>query len=195
MSQTTTREYILIAAITAIEKYGVQHVTTRRIAEEAGVNNAALHYYYGTKENLVEQALAMILQRMLDDSAVIFSEHAGYPERLGALFQYLCDVLIKYPNLVRAHLRGPLMEKDPGSPFLNMLDTWFERSCADFENTLSDEVHANLRMAFQAAVSALLVAGLLPPKCGVNATVDLHDNADRAALTGILVDMVVSQLG
>lgn len=195
MSQTTTREYILIATITAIEKYGVQHVTTRRIAEEAGVNNAALHYYFGTKENLVEQALAMILQRMQDDTSVILSNQEGYPERLGALFQYLCDVLLKYPNLVRAHLTGPLMEKNPNSPFLNMTDTWLDRTCAEFEDSLTDEVHTRLRMAFQAAVSAILVAGLLPPRSGVNTTVDLHDEAARGALVGILVDMVVRQLG
>jgi AcrR family transcriptional regulator len=195
MSQTTTREYILIATITAIEKYGVQHVTTRRIADEAGVNNAALHYYYGTKENLVEQALAMILQRMLDDTAAILSNQERYPERLSALFQYLCDVLLKYPNLIRAHLAGPLMEKDPSSPFLNMLDSWLDRTCAEFEDTMTDEVHARLRMAFQAAVSALLIAGLLPPKSGVNATVDLHDETARSTLIGILVDVVVRQLG
>jgi AcrR family transcriptional regulator len=170
-------------------------VTTRRIAEEAGVNNAALHYYFGTKENLVEQALAMILQRMQDDTSVILSNQEGYPERLGALFQYLCDVLLKYPNLVRAHLTGPLMEKNPNSPFLNMTDTWLDRTCAEFEDSLTDEVHTRLRMAFQAAVSAILVAGLLPPRSGVNTTVDLHDEAARGALVGILVDMVVRQLG
>lgn len=36
---------------------GFEHITTRRIAEEAGVNIAALHYYFGSKEALLTEAV------------------------------------------------------------------------------------------------------------------------------------------
>ena len=57
MSPQSTKEKILHATIDAIVKNGIQNVTTRVIAQEAGVNNAALHYYFGTKEQLLEAFL------------------------------------------------------------------------------------------------------------------------------------------
>ena len=44
------RIQILEAAAIALTRGGYERITTRRIAEEAGVNIATLHYYFGTKE-------------------------------------------------------------------------------------------------------------------------------------------------
>lgn len=194
MTQTSTRDYIIIATIAAIEKFGLAHVTTRRIADEAGVNNAALHYYFGTKENLVEHALALSLQRIGEDTAAILSVQEEYPERLKTLFEYFCDGVLRFPNLMRAHLSDPLMEGTPNSPFPTMLADLLMRSSAEFETRVSDSVHQRLRMAFQAAMAALLFAGLLPPKSGVSAAVDLHNETTRTAFIEVLVDMVMQQV-
>jgi AcrR family transcriptional regulator len=51
------REQILQAAWVALARDGYEKITTRRIAEEAGVNIATLHYYYGTKEALLSEAV------------------------------------------------------------------------------------------------------------------------------------------
>jgi AcrR family transcriptional regulator len=195
MTQTKTRDYIVIATITTIEKYGIQHVTTRLIAEEAGVNNAALHYYFGTKENLIAQALSLSLHHMMEDTDAILSTNEEYSERLKTLFLYLSDGVVKFPNLIRAHIIGPIMEGDPNGPFLDMLDAWLKRTTAEFETNLSDEVHQRLRMAFQSAISTLLFAGLIPEKQGVSTSIDLHEVASRDEMIKILVETIVRQLG
>ncbi len=194
MMQTSTREYILIATIAAIEKFGLAHVTTRRIADEAGVNNAALHYYFGTKENLVEQALALSLQRIREDTTAILSVQEDYPERLKTLFEYFCDGVLRFPNLMRAHMFDPLMEGTSNSPFTTMLADLLMQSIAEFETRLSDTAHQRLQMAFQAAIAALLFAGLLSPSSGLHSTLDLHKSAERDLFLSILVDMVAKQL-
>jgi AcrR family transcriptional regulator len=51
-----TRERILAAAHDCLARVGYERITTRRIAEEAGVNIATLHYYFGTKEALLTEA-------------------------------------------------------------------------------------------------------------------------------------------
>ena len=48
-----TREQILQATHDCLISVGFEHLTTRRIAEAAGVNVAALHYYFGSKEALL----------------------------------------------------------------------------------------------------------------------------------------------
>ena len=50
------RRRILRAAAELIAELGWTRVTTRKVAERAGVNNALVHYYFGTKRALLLQA-------------------------------------------------------------------------------------------------------------------------------------------
>lgn len=50
------RRRILRATTELIAEVGWTRVTTRKVAERAGVNNALLHYYFGTKRALLLQA-------------------------------------------------------------------------------------------------------------------------------------------
>lgn len=52
-----TREQILEATRAALVEVGFERITTRRIAVEAKVNIATLHYYFGTKEALLAEAV------------------------------------------------------------------------------------------------------------------------------------------
>ncbi len=55
------REQILEATRAALVEVGFENITTRRIAEAAGVNIAALHYYFGSKEALLTEAVRYAL--------------------------------------------------------------------------------------------------------------------------------------
>jgi len=58
---------ILEATIACIEQDGIDNLTTRKIAEQAGVNIAAINYYFRSKERLVEEAKQMTLEHMRGD--------------------------------------------------------------------------------------------------------------------------------
>ncbi|MFW0797196.1 TetR family transcriptional regulator [Gordonia sp. CPCC 205515] len=51
-----TRESLLVATRTLLAEHGA-HVTTRDIAAEAGVNQALINRYFGSKENLFVEAV------------------------------------------------------------------------------------------------------------------------------------------
>ncbi|MCC7194981.1 MAG: TetR/AcrR family transcriptional regulator [Gemmatimonadaceae bacterium] len=55
---STTREKILAAARTVFLRRGTADARTQEIADEAGVNKALLHYYFGTKEALAREVVA-----------------------------------------------------------------------------------------------------------------------------------------
>ncbi|WP_406140092.1 TetR family transcriptional regulator [Streptomyces sp. NBC_01089] len=57
--ETRTREAILTAARTCFADRGFDATSLRRIAETAGVDQALVHHFYGTKENLFIQALEL----------------------------------------------------------------------------------------------------------------------------------------
>lgn len=189
MNQRHTRQHILEAAIKAIEKHGLQNLTTRLIAEEAGVNNAALHYYYGTKEHLVEEALALTLAHMLEDTSAILEASGSIRDRLTALFTYLAEGVLGFPNIIRAHLYGSLLNGRPGGDFPGMVDAWMERTSAELGEGLPPSRKEDVRIALYAAFTALLMTGLLPPRTGIG--FDLRDGEARAHFIDLVVDGIL----
>ncbi|HHW74482.1 MAG TPA: helix-turn-helix transcriptional regulator, partial [Firmicutes bacterium] len=53
--KTDTRSRIMKTAVEMIGREGNLNVTIREIAEKAGVNIAAINYYFSSKENLIEE--------------------------------------------------------------------------------------------------------------------------------------------
>jgi len=64
-AEPDARSRILRATSELITELGWNRVTTRRVAERAAVNNALLHYYFGTKRALLQQAAAQALMEEL----------------------------------------------------------------------------------------------------------------------------------
>ena len=54
---TERRERILLAAWDVLSQVGFEKITTRRIAEAAGINIATLHYHFGSKEAVLTETL------------------------------------------------------------------------------------------------------------------------------------------
>jgi AcrR family transcriptional regulator len=54
------RKRLIQATLTVLAREGYERITTRRIAVEANVNIATLHYYFGTKENLMTEAVRQV---------------------------------------------------------------------------------------------------------------------------------------
>ncbi len=68
IDQASTRERILQAALELIVDIGWANVTTRAISARAGVNNALVHYHFGTKDEL-----------LLAAAEVSFAQEMGAP--------------------------------------------------------------------------------------------------------------------
>lgn len=191
MTQRATRQHILEATISTIEKLGVQNVTTRAIAQEAGVNNAALHYYYGTKERLVNEALALTLDHMMMDTNEILSGPGDITGRLHALFDYLIEGIMHYPNLIRAHLTGSLMEGLADTPFGRSWQAWMERACQELDDALPLERQIRLRYTLHAAFSGMLIAGLMQGSLPGISQTDFTDAEARRRYIDFVVDVVL----
>jgi AcrR family transcriptional regulator len=63
--EASARDRLLAAAARLYAKHGYSGATTRRIADEAGVNEVTLFRLFGSKEALVEQAIhAQVLEEL-----------------------------------------------------------------------------------------------------------------------------------
>jgi TetR/AcrR family transcriptional regulator len=64
-ARATAEEALLDAAERLLVEVGYAGITTRRLAEEAGVNHGLVHYYFGSIENVLVRTLERFTERMI----------------------------------------------------------------------------------------------------------------------------------
>ncbi|MBI9044138.1 MAG: TetR/AcrR family transcriptional regulator [Anaerolineaceae bacterium] len=112
MNKASTQQIIIEAAIACIEKFGIKKTTTRKIAEEAGTNIAAINYYFQSKDDLIQRALGLSLDHMVEDLTIILDkETQSFDKLLHEWIFYIVAGSLEYPGVFMAHMYGPLIEK------------------------------------------------------------------------------------
>jgi AcrR family transcriptional regulator len=79
----------LDAAVDLIGELGWSAVTSRGIAERAGVNNGVVHYHFGSMDALRKGAVEHALAALLDDSVGAFTAATTARDAVGALAEAL----------------------------------------------------------------------------------------------------------
>jgi TetR/AcrR family transcriptional regulator len=97
-----TDETILDAALAVLAREGYGGATTKKIAEEAGINEVTLFRKFKSKENLIHEAKKLGLKRTLDNMDKTFRSIEGYDfeASVTALGKHLSDSVDKKTNMV-----------------------------------------------------------------------------------------------
>ena len=82
-------EALLDAAERLLVSVGYSGITTRRLAEEAGVNHGLVHYYFGSNENLMVQALERFTVRLIARQRDLYSADTPFVEKWRTAMHYL----------------------------------------------------------------------------------------------------------
>ena len=185
-----TRERIVLAAITCIERLGMNRVTVRAIAAEADVNVAAINYYFGSKDALIERALETTLHNA-------FSLEELYPlldrgvEVAAALEEFLVEYMgngLQWPGLAGAHLHGPLTRQEYPERLLarmtDMLQRFRELLAPRVPDQGRDEKMRSAVQFWNAVMFPILVPGLFS-----DAGIDFHDAAERRKYVRSLITL------
>jgi AcrR family transcriptional regulator len=109
---------LVMATIRCIERHGLEAATVRRITEDAGVNVAAINYYFGSKDRLIEAALAHTIyegfgKALGELGELMLSPGAGGArEAVELFFRGYLDHALDYPRVGFAHLHGAFRDQD-----------------------------------------------------------------------------------
>jgi AcrR family transcriptional regulator len=187
--EVSIREKIILATIDCIEKHGIQNVTIRSIAKQAGVNSAAINYYFRTKENLMNEVMKSTGQHSIKDlEDLLKSEDSDITAIMMEFFLYLMDGAIRFPNLTKAHLYDALM--------LGRYDGIFVRRFNGLLSELANKIKASkkaqnkreITMKLVQVVSAVMLPALMPKMFRAFASVNFEDDATRKAYVSFLVE-------
>jgi AcrR family transcriptional regulator len=170
-----TAAKLLAAARRILMRKGYAALTMQAIEEEAGINRALVHYYFGSKAGLLEA----LVESLFEDPAFGYSDSVASapagPERAGALLEWLGRITADrrsgrllyelLPHILRSSmLRGRVAE-------LYGAYREFDGECLASGTPASAELRGDL-----GALSVAVVEGL-----GIQSAVDPHGfERDRA---------------
>ena len=87
-ARSAAEEAFLDAAERVLVDAGYPGVTTRRLAEEAGVNHGLVHYYFGSVENLLVRTLERFTERLIARQRDMYGADMPFLEKWRTAMRY-----------------------------------------------------------------------------------------------------------
>jgi AcrR family transcriptional regulator len=101
--QTTARvaaeDALLDAAERLLVDVGYGGITTRKLAEAAGVNHGLVHYYFGSNENLLVRALERFTERLIVRQREMYAADVPFIEKWRTAMRYLIGEDVTYEKI------------------------------------------------------------------------------------------------
>ena len=98
-ARASAEEALLDAAERLLVDVGHAGITTRRVAEEAGVNHGLVHYYFGSNENLLVRALERFTGRLVDRQRALYAADVPFVEKWRTAMRYLVAEDVTYEKV------------------------------------------------------------------------------------------------
>ena len=186
----SVRDNILDRTIHLIGKNGTTDVSVREIAREAGVNVAAVNYYFSSKDQMFAEMAARFLTGYLEVMRLLEEPEKSPEERLRRWSEVVMGHLASYPGLLS--LMERLMTTEPRDPFGKALREGMERALARVRQAL-DECFGPAeeeRQAFKMTMLTSALAGPFPHMTGrvTGRRRGLQEPAARARFIELLIE-------
>jgi AcrR family transcriptional regulator len=98
-ARSAAEEALLDAAERLLVDVGYARITTRRLAEEAGVNHGLVHYYFGSIENLLVRTLERFTERLTSRQRELYAAEMPFLEKWRTAMRYLISEDVTYEKV------------------------------------------------------------------------------------------------
>jgi AcrR family transcriptional regulator len=99
-ARSAAEDSLLDAAERLLVDVGYAGITTRRLAEEAGVNNGLVHYYFGSLENVMVRALERFTERQIARQRAMYAApDVPFIEKWRTAMRYLVSEDVAYEKV------------------------------------------------------------------------------------------------
>lgn len=111
-NKCNSKEKIINATLKLIGEEGFQKVTVRKIASLAQVNVASVNYYFGSKDNAVNEALMYLTEKFMDCFKYLRDKTLPPDERLRCFLMNYADACLQYPDVLRNFISQSMSNYD-----------------------------------------------------------------------------------
>ncbi|WP_411680890.1 TetR/AcrR family transcriptional regulator [Clostridium thailandense] len=97
----SAKDRILNATLYIIGKDGFQNVTIRKIADIADVNVASINYHFGSKDNVINEALKCITNKFMNSFQLLDDSQTAPIDKLRIFLRSYSDISVEYPDVFK----------------------------------------------------------------------------------------------
>jgi AcrR family transcriptional regulator len=184
-----TRAVITEAALALFRDRGYEATTMRAIAERAGVSTGNAYYYFGSKEELIQEFYMRSHAEHLAASRAVLEHERDFTARLGGTLRALIDVLAPYHAFAATFYKHAAEPTSPLSPFSRQSSPARDASIALYREVV-DGSNARVAGDLRERLPELLWLASM----GV-ILYWVHDTSPGCARTYRLIDGVVPVIG
>ena len=112
-----TRTAIVEAALRLFRDTGYDATTMRAIAREAGVSTGSAYYYFGSKEELIQEFYARSHAEHAAACRAVLDAETGFAPRVQGTLRALIDVMAPYHPFAAKFFKHAAEPSNPLSPF------------------------------------------------------------------------------
>jgi AcrR family transcriptional regulator len=161
--EKNVREQIISATVELIEQKGLSQVTVRAIARAARVNIAAINYYFGSKEKLLDAVLLFTLDNAFTDPlAELSSGSLSSGEALRLVLSDWLQGTVNYPGVTRAHVLGHHLAKRQHSRSIDRLNGFLKALATRLQELQPEADPDAIRVLIVQKISAVILPAMLP---------------------------------
>lgn len=190
MGSEDVKRKIILATINCIEQNGIQSVTIRKIAQMANVNVAAINYYFGSKEQLLQIVMNATLNESFVNNIKDY-EDLWESDTKKALQYFLEDTLegaLNYPNITKAHLNETFNKSNYDTNTVQRLNDFLSEFHNLIQSELKQEAGIESRIAVSQLFSSILMLGMMPDLFNKFLNFDLKDKENQKKIIQILLE-------
>jgi AcrR family transcriptional regulator len=124
---SNARAALLAAAETCLREYGYRKLSTRKVAEAAGMPLSQIHYHFGSKEALVLALLGQQNRRLLERQSATFAEDVPLWRRWEKACDFLDEDLSSgYVRVLQEMMAAGWSSPEIAAAVRNVLRGWYE---------------------------------------------------------------------
>jgi AcrR family transcriptional regulator len=98
-ARAAAEDVLLDAAERLLVDAGHAGITTRRLADEAGVNHGLVHYYFGSIENLLVRTGERFTKRLIERQREMYAAEMPFVEKWRTAMRYLVEEDVRYEKV------------------------------------------------------------------------------------------------
>jgi TetR/AcrR family transcriptional regulator len=98
-ARSAAEETLLDAAERLLVSDGHAAITTRRLAQEAGLNHGLVHYYFGSTENLLVRTLERFTERLIARQRELYASEEPFAAKWRTAMGYLVSEDAAYEKI------------------------------------------------------------------------------------------------
>ncbi|MDR1590323.1 MAG: TetR/AcrR family transcriptional regulator [Oscillospiraceae bacterium] len=182
-------EKIIDVTIACLEEFGVRGTTIRKISELAGINSAAVNYYFRSKSALIDRVMAITLDNAFRWEDFRYTEEWPLRAQLLEILCHLAAGAVKFPRISQAHFYEMFVNNNYDSPALTRMTVFLDRMLAEIlrKRRGLEEPEAR-RLLIQLISSVLLYYAAFPGLFDAFAGADMRAPAGQRAYVESVVD-------